>query len=208
MTRPSPVPSGHPLPQGERAGKDVLSQGERAQEAQEEVVSKFRPLTEVAKEHQARRKLDLPSPLAGEGVSRRLTGEGFAKLQAKRMRQDMTVAETRLWHVLRGNRLEGFKFRRQFAIGNYVADFVCLSQRLIVEVDGSQHEASAHDAERDAWLRSQGFQVLRLWNNDILKNMDSAVLAILAALRLPSPASHARGTLSREGRGQQVDEKT
>ncbi len=179
---PSPVASQHPLPQGERG--------------------KIRPLKDVAKEQQERRK-NLPSPLAGEGVSRRLTGEGFAKLQAKRLRHDMTDAETKLWHALRGKKFEGYKFRRQVAIGHYIADFVCFAQRLIVEVDGSQHEDSIHDVKRDAWLESEGFSVLRLWNNGVLQNLDGALLMILDALKLPSPASQTRGTLSRKGRGEE-----
>jgi very-short-patch-repair endonuclease len=178
---PSPVAAQYPLPQGERG--------------------KIRPLKDVAKEQQERRT-NLPSPLAGEGVSRRLTGEGFAKRQAKRLRHDMTEAETKLWHALRGKKFEGFKFRRQVAIGRYIADFVCYANRLIVEVDGSQHEGSIHDASRDAWLEAQGFRVLRLWNNGVLEDLDGALLTILDALTHPSPASLARGTLSRKGRGE------
>jgi very-short-patch-repair endonuclease len=174
------------------ASQHLLLQGER---------DKIRPLKEVAKEQQERRK-NLPSPLAGEGVSPRLTGEGFAKRQAKHLRHDMTEAETKLWQVLRGKKFEGFKFRRQVAIGTYIADFVCFAQHLIVEVDGSQHEGSTHDEKRDAWLESQGFQVLRLWNNDVLQSLDFSMVTILNALTLPSPASLARGTLSREGRGE------
>ena len=191
-TRPSPVPSGHPLPQGEREVKEVKEVRE---------VKKFiRPLSEIAKEQQLRRR-NLPSPLAGEGVSQRLTGEGFAKLQAKHLRLNMTDAETKLWQQLRGKRFEGYKFRRQVPIGRYIVDFVCYSNRLIVEVDGSQHDASEHDAIRDTWLKGQGFQVVRLWNNGVLTNMDGALLTILEALTHPSPASQGRGTLSREGRG-------
>jgi very-short-patch-repair endonuclease len=177
----SPVALQHPLPQGERG--------------------KIRPLTEVAKEQQERRR-NTPSPLAGEGVSRRLTGEGFAKRQAKHLRHDMTEAETKLWQALRGKRFEGYKFRRQVAIGTYIADFVCFSQRLIVEVDGSQHESSTHDQKRDAWLEAEGFRVLRLWNNDVLKSLDYSMLAILNALTRPFPAPLARGTLSRKGQGE------
>jgi very-short-patch-repair endonuclease len=177
MTRahPSPAPLGHPLPQGERE--------------EEKKISNLRPLSEIAKEQQMRRK-NLPSPLAGEGGSAplgALTGEGFAKLQAKRLRRDMTEAETKLWQNLRAKRFEDFKFRRQVAIGNYIADFVCYAQRVIVEVDGSQHEGSAHDAKRDAWLQGQGFRVVRLWNNGVLRDMDGALLTILDALRNPSP---------------------
>jgi very-short-patch-repair endonuclease len=189
---PSPVAAQHPLPQGERGKNKDLPQGERG---------KIRPLKDVAREQQERRK-NFPSPLAGEGVSRRLTGEGFAKLQAKRLRLDMTDAETKLWHALRGNKFEGYKFRRQVAIGRYIADFVCYAKHLIVEVDGSQHEGSAHDASRDAWLESQGFRVLRLWNNGVLEDLDGALLTILAGLTQPSPASLTRGTHSRKGRGE------
>jgi very-short-patch-repair endonuclease len=180
---PSHVASQHPLPQGERG--------------------KIRPLAEVAKEQQERRK-NLPSPLAGEGVSRRLTGEGFAKQQAKRLRLNMTEAETVLWQVIRGKKFENFKFRRQVAIGNYIVDFVCLAQRLVIEVDGSQHEGSVHDEKRDAWLRTQDFNVLRLWNNGVLEDLDGALMTILDSLTLPSPASLARGTLSRKGRGEEA----
>ena len=195
-TRPSPVPSGHPLPRGEREVKEVKEVRE---------VKKFiRPLSEIAKEQQLRRR-NLPSPLAGEGVSRRLTGEGFAKLQAQQLRHDMTDAESKLWQALRAKRFEGYKFRRQVAIGRYIVDFVCYAKRLVVEVDGSQHEGSEHDVARDKWLEGEGFRVLRLWNNGVLQNMDGALLTILEALTRPSPASQGRGTLSREGRGKSAN---
>jgi very-short-patch-repair endonuclease len=189
---PSHVASQHLLPQGERGKNSELPQGERGG---------LRPLKDVAKEQQERRR-SAPSPLVGEGVSRRLTGEGFAKRQAKLLRHNMTEAETKLWQALRGKKFEGFKFRRQVAIGIYIADFVCFAQRLIIEVDGSQHEGSTHDVKRDAWLESQGFRVLRLWNNDVLQSLDFSMVTILNALTLRSPPSLARGTLSRKGRAE------
>ncbi len=171
---PSPAPLGHPLPQGEREGK------------------KIRSLPELAKEQQQRRRSQ-PSPLAGEGApqgrERGLSPEDFAKVQAKRLRHEMTDAETLLWQELRARRFEDFKFRRQVAIGRYIVDFVCLSHRVIVEVDGSQHDASVHDVVRDAWLKGQGFEMVRLWNVGVLTDMDGALLTILEALRLPSPAA-------------------
>jgi very-short-patch-repair endonuclease len=113
----------------------------------------------------------------------------------------MTETEKKLWQELRARRFEKFKFRRQFAIGPYIADFVCLSHRLIIEADGSQHNGSSHDVKRDAFLRAQGFTILRLWNNGILKDMDGALLTILDALT-PSPTIAAqRSPLSRRGRG-------
>jgi very-short-patch-repair endonuclease len=132
-------------------------------------------------------KLDTsqPSPLAGEGGAL-APGEGALSRTlnfAKKLRREMTDAEKKLWQELRAKRFENYKFKRQQPIGKYIADFVCLEHRLIVEVDGSQHEGSVHDEARDAWLRSQGFRILRLWNIGVLKEMDGALLTILAALK-------------------------
>ena len=135
-----------------------------------------------------------PSPVEGEGGSARsaMTDEGAAgrKLRfAKQLRKDMTDAEKKLWYALRDRRFENFKFRRQVPIGKYIADFVCQDCKLIVEVDGSQHEASEHDRERDTWLTSVGYRVLRFWNIDTFKALDGTLLAILDALNAtPSPS--------------------
>jgi len=92
----------------------------------------------------------------------------------------MTDVEKRLWYLLRDRRLNGYKFRRQMPIGPYVADFVCLQSRLIVELDGGQHaEQAEKDKVRDEWLKSQGFVVLRFWNNDVLANTEGVLQAIL-----------------------------
>jgi len=80
---------------------------------------------------------------------------------AKQLRSNMTDAERRLWHSLRGHRLDGGKFRRQQTIGPYIVDFVNHEAKLIVEADGSQHLGSESDAERDAWLTSEGFLIVR-----------------------------------------------
>lgn len=81
----------------------------------------------------------------------------------------MTDAERRLWQGLRGRQMDGFKFRRQVPLGPYIVDFVCLEARLVIEVDGGQHLDSAEDKIRDAWLASEGFQVMRFWNDEVLK---------------------------------------
>ena len=100
------------------------------------------------------------------------------------MRANQTEAETRLWQRLRDRRLAGAKFRRQAPIGPYIADFISLEAKLIVEIDGGQHaENAAADAARTAWLEDRGFRVLRFWNNDTLANTDGVVEEILAALR-------------------------
>ncbi len=93
----------------------------------------------------------------------------FAKTAANSLRKTMTDAERELWHQLRGEQL-GVKFRRQHPFEGYVLDFVCLEKQLIIEVDGSQHiDATEHDEKRTKKLHAAGFQVLRFWNNEVLK---------------------------------------
>jgi very-short-patch-repair endonuclease len=130
-------------------------------------------------------KKEQPSPLAGEGRAL-ARGEGAVASTlafAKKLRREMTDAETKLWQELRAHRFENYKFKRQQPIGKYIADFVCLKHRVIIEVDGSQHDGSQHDKVRDAWLASQDFRILRFWNNGVLKDLDGVLLSILAALK-------------------------
>ncbi len=80
---------------------------------------------------------------------------------------------------------DGFHFRRQCPIGPYVADFLCYSARIVVEVDGSQHGAEAglaHDEKRDAWFEANGYRVLRYWNDDVRKNVEGVAETILSLL--------------------------
>ena len=107
---------------------------------------------------------------------------------ARALRRNQTDTERELWHLLRGRELAGFKFRRQVPLGEYVADFVCLSERLIVELDGGQHLGRAdHDARRTAWLESQNFRVLRFWNNDVFEQKEAVLQTILFSLVTPHP---------------------
>jgi len=105
-----------------------------------------------------------------------------------------------LWNRLRFWQIDGFKFRRQQPLGNYIADFVCFERRLIVEIDGGQHAAKKeYDAKRDSWLHDQGFIVLRFWNSDIVENMEGVLQSILDNLRntpflSPSPQGGRRRT--------------
>mgnify|MGYP000893519177 FL=1 len=108
-----------------------------------------------------------------------------ARSFAKALRTTPTDAESLLWRHLRAHRLGGAKFRRQQPIGPYVADFVHFGARLVVEADGGQHNGSVHDAGRDAWMRAQGFTVLRFWNPEILNNTDAVLRTILEALAHP-----------------------
>ena len=106
---------------------------------------------------------------------------------AKAMRREPVANERTLWKLLRDRSLEGLKFRRQVPMGRYILDFVCFQHRLIVEADGPTHADSAHDRERDAWLRGQGFMVLRFANCLIEQNPQSVLDAIVAATENPSP---------------------
>jgi very-short-patch-repair endonuclease len=99
----------------------------------------------------------------------------------------MTDAERAIWRLLRDRRMEGWRFRRQEPIGRYIVDSTCFEARLVIEVDGGQHFESKADEERDAYLRSQGFRVLRLWNSDVLANRDGAYRIIMTALTRCAP---------------------
>ena len=110
---------------------------------------------------------------------------------AKALRKNMTDAEQLLWRHLRAHRFGDQKFRRQQPIGLYIVDFVHFGARLVIEADGGQHNDSLDDAVRDAWLRNQGFTVLRFWNNDILQNIEEVLEAILKELAKGGPLSPA-----------------
>ena len=99
------------------------------------------------------------------------------------MRADATRAENLLWQALRGSQLEGFKFRRQVPLEGYILDFVCFEARLIVEVDGGQHAESARDQARGAHFASQGFEMLRFWNDEVEKNLDGVCDHVLHRLK-------------------------
>ena len=107
--------------------------------------------------------------------------DDWLKDRAKAMRRAPTLNERRLWKLLRDRRFEDLKFRRQQEIGRYIVDFVCLRHRLIVEADGPHHDPAA-DAERDAWLASQNFRVLRFPNSQIESRGHEVVMAIWAAV--------------------------
>ena len=115
---------------------------------------------------------------------------------AKAMRHQPTNAEAIIWTALRGARLQGCKFKRQQPIGVYIVDFVCFECELVVEIDGGQHDVS-EDLARTSWLQSQGFRVLRFWNNEVIERKNDVLESIIRALReYPSPQP-----LSHKGRG-------
>lgn len=102
----------------------------------------------------------------------------------------MSAVEWRLWRHLGNRQLNGHRFRRQHPLGPYIADFVCLDRRVIVEVDGPQHGEPAqiaHDGRRTAWLEAEGYLVLRFWANEIDENLDAVLDGILAELENRPP---------------------
>ncbi|HET6907192.1 MAG TPA: DUF559 domain-containing protein [Rhodanobacteraceae bacterium] len=108
--------------------------------------------------------------------------EGAKKLFARKLRREMTDAERRLWTHLRRQQLAGFRFRRQFPVGPYIVDFMCLEAKLVIEIDGGQHLESASDAVRSEWLEEQGLHVLRFWNHDVLMRTKEVLAVIFEAL--------------------------
>jgi very-short-patch-repair endonuclease len=111
-----------------------------------------------------------------------------AVARARTLRATQTDAERLLWRHLRNRGLYGWKFRRQRPIGQYVADFVCMEAKLIVEVDGSQHMENRDDVKRTAGLESQGFRVMRFWNNEVLEQTEAVLSAIGEELQHESEA--------------------
>jgi len=98
---------------------------------------------------------------------------------ARVLRKDSTESEKKLWRYLRSKQICSLKFRRQQPIGPYIVDFVCFENKLIIELDGSQHiDDKQKDLKRDKWLHSEGFTVLRFWNNEVMVNTDGVLSVI------------------------------
>jgi very-short-patch-repair endonuclease len=145
--------------------------------------------TPLSPSRERRRKIshDVAPPLVGgvgEGKHNMTSDEATL---AKNLRKRSTDAERSLWKHLRSKQIEGLKFRRQEPIGRYIVDFVCYEKAVIVEADGGQH-TEAVDLERDAWLRSQGFSVLRFWNHEVITNIEGVLEMILRKCTQKSPS--------------------
>ena len=109
---------------------------------------------------------------------------------ARSLRKRMTLQEVKLWVKLRQLKSKGLHFRRQAPVGKYIVDFVCFHQKLIIEADGGQHNSMEHiskDLRRDAFLKSEGFLILRYWNSDIDCNLAGVVDTIVSCLNDPHP---------------------
>jgi very-short-patch-repair endonuclease len=114
----------------------------------------------------------------------RMRGPKLKLAQRSRdLRINSTKAEFPVWRYLRNRQLGGFKFVRQKPIGHYYVDFVCRDRQLIVEVDGGQHANSEDDRKRDAELAALGYRIVRMWNNEVLENIDGVMQMLLSELR-------------------------
>ncbi len=114
----------------------------------------------------------------------RRSNTGFAKA----LRSASSDAERKLWQFLRNRQLEGWKFRRQVTLGPYILDFACLETGLVVELDGGQHLGRvAYDRARTTWLESNGYRVLRFWNDDVLLRTPDVLEHILRCLPHDDP---------------------
>ncbi len=112
--------------------------------------------------------------------------KGREAVLARQLRLRATDAEKALWTKLRRKQLEGVKFRRQQPLGPYIVDLVSLDRKLIIEIDGGQHdqqEIKIGDEERTNWLKEKGYRILRFWNNEVLENIDGVLERIREALR-------------------------
>jgi very-short-patch-repair endonuclease len=118
--------------------------------------------------------------------------------RARALRQRMTDAERRFWQIVRGQQIDGLRFRRQVPIGRYIVDFACQEARLIIEIDGGQHDAASPDEfERSRFLAGQGYRMLRFWSNEVLQNPEGVLTSIALALR----HHHPHPTLPHQGGG-------
>ena len=124
--------------------------------------------------------------------------------RAKQLRQALTRAETLLWRYLKANRIDGLGFRRQVPIRNYIADFICMSAKIIVELDGESHdfeERQKADQNRDAFFVSEGFQVVRFTNGQVMSNLEGVVETIRQAAASRICGSPPSLTLPHKGGG-------
>lgn len=113
---------------------------------------------------------------------RQIFNSPILKKKRKELRVNQTDAEGLFWAHLRNKQLNDLKFYRQYSVGKYIVDFYCPAKRLVVEVDGGQHnedKVKAYDDKRSTYLKERGIKIIRFWNNDVFENLDAVVDEIL-----------------------------
>jgi len=129
----------------------------------------------------------------------------MTRQQARALRKRLTDAERLLWRHLRNRELGGWKFKRQYPVGPFIVDFICLEKNVVIEVDGGQHaEDEESDLQRSTYLKKMGYRLFRFWNNQVLRETEAVLEAIFATLAAekqnspspqPSPPSGERGII-------------
>lgn len=145
----------------------------------------------------------------GRGVSQRERAYVMFKFKkterARELRRQQTLAERKLWWLIRSRALAEHKFHRQYPIGPFIVDFCCRRKKLIIELDGSQHaDDQEYDEERTLYLEQQGYQVIRFWNNQVLSQSEAVLQSILNALLAVGPLPLGEGG-RRPGEGSPCD---
>ncbi|REE83134.1 5-methyltetrahydrofolate--homocysteine methyltransferase [Lutibacter oceani] len=174
------------------SGKMFLPQVVKSARVMKRAVAYLLPFIDAAKE----------APKSPKGTYHWETANpvlyGLLKEYAKQMRNQPTEAESLLWDVLSGKKLEGYKFRRQHIIGNYITDFICLKTNLIIEIDGLIHqlpENKESDTERTFWLENEGYRVIRFSNEEVLSNLDLVLSKIKKELEAPPLGARGAGKI-------------
>ena len=198
------------------SGKMFLPQVVKSARVMKKAVAYLLPYLEKEKEEKRQAKLTRPNPSfpKGEGDTpsfQTADPKTYTKLKefVKELRKNETEAERILWANLRGDQIDGHNFRRQHIIGRYIADFVCLRQRLVIEVDGSIHqlpEIKDNDNHRTEWLESQGFKVIRFTNRQVVSELNQTLATIKETLKVR--ATETSPTLGETERGQSEERET
>ena len=129
-------------------------------------------------------------PIGGGGVMKFVRNDPLLKQRRRKLRRDQTEAEKVVWANVRDKRFFGLRFVRQYSAGPYILDFYCPKLKLAIELDGGQHnedDNKEYDAARSAYLKSQGIDVMRFWNHEVLQNADSVLAMIAQRITPPSP---------------------
>ncbi len=122
--------------------------------------------------------------------------------KSRQLRKNMTSQERKLWSIIRERRFFGYRFRRQFPIGSYIVDFVCREKKIIIEIDGGQHNEKQnieYDNKRTEFLKSEEFQVIRFWNNDVDSNMDGVYERLKEVFKIDDKITPPQPSPSRKG---------
>jgi len=122
--------------------------------------------------------------------------------KSRQLRKNMTPQERKLWYIIRNRQFYGYRFRRQFPLGQYIVDFICREKKIVIEIDGGQHNEIKniqYDNKRTEYLISEGYKVIRFWNNDIDKNMGGVYNKLKEVFEIGENITPPQPSPSREG---------